>query len=380
MTAIHPFAPPAHEQHWVTAATELATDFAKTAAERDRTSDLPIENLRGLHEAGIDAALIPAALGGEGLSYRSYGAIVRAVSAACPSTACIWVMHIGAAIGLIEMSTSDTAGFWADKLTGGARFANALSEPSGGNLFLQPLQHAEPTDGGYRLSGAKRFSSGCEVADHFLINALVDGQPAFFGLDVDPETMSFVPIWDTMGLRASRSQLVEFADTLLPEDRRCPPSTGPRPNHIGAGLAFLSLGVADAALAALTAHARARTIPTTGQPLADMQWVRFAVGDVASRLEAAAMYAQHMTWLADQHDPGFLPATMHAKLQANTIARDAADLAVRVGGGAGYTRGTIERAFRDAQAGWIMAYSGEICQDTIGASILSPTPQDGHHG
>ncbi|MGY6658604.1 acyl-CoA dehydrogenase family protein [Amycolatopsis sp. TRM77291] len=379
MTASHPFAPPAHEQHWVTAATELAADFAKTAADRDRTCDLPIENLRALHEAGIDAALIPTALGGEGLSYRSYGAIVRAVSAACPSTACIWVMHIGAAVGLVEMSTPDNAKFWADELLGGARFANALSEPSSGNLFLQPLQHAEPADGGYRLSGAKRFSSGCEVADHFLINALVDDKPAFFGLDADP-TMTFVPIWDTMGLRASRSQLITFADTFLPEDRRCPPSTGPRPNHIGAGLAFLSLGIADAAVAALTVHARTRTIPTTGDPLAGMQWVRLAVGDVASRLEAAAMYAQHMTWLADQNDPGFLSATMHAKLLANSIARDVADLGLRIGGGSGYIRGDTERIFRDAQAGWLMAYSGEICQDTIGTSLLSPTPQDGHHG
>ncbi|RSN60506.1 acyl-CoA dehydrogenase [Amycolatopsis sp. WAC 04182] len=375
----HPFAPPDHEQHWIAAAAELAHEFAKSAAERDSTGALPVENLRALHGAGIDAALVPTAFGGQGLSYRSYGTIVRTLSAACPSTACIWVMHIGAAIGLIEMSSPDMAKFWADELIGGARFANALSEPSSGNLFLQPLQHAEPADGGYRLSGAKRFSSGCEVADHFLVNALVDDRPTFFGLDTDP-TMTFVPIWDTMGLRASRSQLIEFAGTLLPEDRRCPPSTGPRPNHIGAGLPFLSLGIADAALTTLTIHARTRTIPTTGDPLAGMQWVRFAVGDVASRLEAAAMYAQHMTWLADQIDPGFLPATMHAKLLANSIARDVADLGVRVGGGSGYIRGDTERAFRDAQAGWLMAYSGEICQDTIGASILSPTPQDGHHG
>lgn len=378
MTMVHPFAPPPHEQHWVDTAASLASEFAKTAAQRDQSAELPLDNLKALHASGIDAALLPTEFGGDSLSYRSYGAIVRAISAKCPSTACIWVMHIGAAVGLVEMSTPDTARFWADELIDGARFANALSEPTGGNLFLQPLQHAEPAPGGFRLSGAKRFASGCEIADHFLVNALVDGKPAFFGLGTDPGTMKFVPIWDTMGLRASRSQLIEFTGTLLPEDRRCPPSAGPRPNHIGAGLAFLSLGVADAALAALVNHARNRTIPTTDEPLAQMQWVKFDVGDVASRLEAAGKYAEHMTWLADQNSPEFLPATMHAKLLANTIARDAADLGVRVGGGSGYNRGDIERAFRDAQAGWLMAYSGEVCKDTIGAAVLAPAEENPH--
>lgn len=86
MTADHPFAPPAHEQHWVTTAAQLAVDFAKTASDRDQTGELPLENL---HDSGIDSALILSALGSDGLSYRSYGAIVRALSAAGPSTACI---------------------------------------------------------------------------------------------------------------------------------------------------------------------------------------------------------------------------------------------------------------------------------------------------
>jgi alkylation response protein AidB-like acyl-CoA dehydrogenase len=367
----HPFAPPPREQHWVDTAAELAAGFAETAAELDESAELPTANLAALHAGGLDAALLPAEYGGEDLSYRSYGAIVRLLSAACPSTACIWVMHIGAAAGLVEMSAPETAKFYADELIAGARFANALSEPGGGNLFLLPQQHATPVDGGFELTGAKRFASGCETADHFLVNALVDGAPAFFGLAADPSTMTYVPIWDTMGLRASRSQLIEFTGTVLREDRRCPPSRRRRPNHIGAGLAFLSLGIADAALAALVGHARHRTIPTTGEPLARMQWVQFEVADVVSRLDAAGLYARHMAWLADENSADFLPATMRAKLLANVIAKDAAELGVRVGGGSGYLKTSpIQRHFRDAQAGGLMAYSAEVCKGAIGAAVL----------
>jgi alkylation response protein AidB-like acyl-CoA dehydrogenase len=373
IAAGHPFAPPSHEQRWIDTATELAAEFAKTAAEYDESAELPLANLQALHGSGLDVALLPSEYGGESLSYRSFGTIVRLLGAACPSTACIWVMHIGAATGLVTRSTPDVARFYADELIAGRRFANALSEPTGGNLFLMPLQHASPVAGGYELTGAKRFASGCEIADHFLINALVDGKPAFFGLAADPSTMAYIPIWDTMGLRASRSQLIEFTGTLLRADRLCPPSSGPHPNHIGAGLAFLSLGIADAAFAALVAHARKRVIPTTGKPLSEMQWLRFEAADVHTRLAAAGMLAHHMCWLADQNSADFLPATMQAKQLANVIAVDAAQLAVRVGGAsAGYLRSSpIERLFRDAQAGGLMAYSVEVCKDTIGAGLLA---------
>ncbi|MBE1576153.1 acyl-CoA dehydrogenase family protein [Amycolatopsis roodepoortensis] len=369
---VHPFDPPAHERHWIETVTELARDFAASAAEFDDTAELPIANLRALHATGLDRATLPAELGGEDLSYRSYGEIVRILSAACSSTACIWVMHIGAAVGLAQLSAPDMGRFYAEELIDGKRFANALSEPSSGNMFLMPQQIAEPADGGYRLTGAKRFVSGCEAADHFLVNALVDGVPTFFGVSPD-DTMTFVPIWDTMGLRASRSQLVSFEGTLLREDRRCPPSAEPRPNHIAAGLAFLSLGIADAAEEALVSHARGRVIPATGQPLAEMQWLQFEAADVHARLEAARVYSRNMAWLADRNSPEFMPATMTAKVLANDIARDVAQLALKTGGGSGFLRTSpIQRLFRDAQAGGLMAYSAEVCKDRIGKTVLLP--------
>jgi alkylation response protein AidB-like acyl-CoA dehydrogenase len=373
----HPLGPPAPEQGWVATAQELATGFAKTAAAYDDSAELPIENLRALHAGGVDGAMLPREFGGQGLSYRSFGQIVRILSAACPSTACIWLMHIGAAVTLVLRSSPDMARYYADELHAGKRFANALSEPASGNLFLMPMQVAEPVPGGYRLQGAKRFVSGCEIADHFLINALVDGQPAFFGLAPD-DTVSIEPIWDAVGLRATRSQLVHLEGTVLRADRRCVPTPGRRGSHIPAGLPFLSLGIADAALAALTTHARSRTIPTTGQPLARMQWLTFDVADAHLRLESAGLYAQHTAWLADQNAAEFRAAALRAKPLANEAARDIAQLAVRVGGGSGYLHSSpIQRHFRDAQAPALMAYSVEVCKDRIGNEVLLDPPPEG---
>lgn len=365
-----PFAPPVEERRWILIARALASVFAERAAALDESGELPMDNLRALHASGLDVAMLPRSAGGEGLSMRTFGEVLRIVSRACPSTGCIWLMHIGAAVTLVSLGDPESSAYYAAELKAGSRFANALSEPTSGNMFLIPMQEAEPTGGGFRLAGAKRFVSGCEVASHYLVNALVDGVPTFFGVDRDA-SISFVPIWDTMGMRATRSQLVSFDDTLLRADRRCRPPGPGDPNPIGIGLAMLSVGVAEAAFAAMATHARGRVIPATGAPLSAMQWVTFEAAEMHVRITAARLLAARTTWLADVGSPVMLDAAIEAKLYANEVARQVADLGVRVGGGSGYLRTSpIQRHFRDAQAGGLMAYSVEVCKDVVGRRVL----------
>lgn len=365
-----PFAVPPHEERWLELARELAAGFALQAEALDESGELPQAQLLALHSAGLDAALLPPEHGGEGLSYRAYGHIVRALAAAEPSTATIWTMHVGAALGLVSLTPPAAATSFAQELRAGRRFANALSEPTSGNLFLVPLQAAEPVEDGWSLTGAKRFISGAEMADWFLVNAVVDGAPGFFGVPKDA-TISFTPIWDTLGLRATRSQLVSFDRTFLPAAGRARPPDLTDANLVSAGLPFLSLGVADAALAALVHHARGRVLPTTGEALAAMQWVEFAVAEAAVRLRAAALLAEEAMWLADQASARFLSCSLEAKLLANQVAVDVAQLGVRVGGASGYLRTSpIQRHFRDAQAGQLMAYSTEVLRGVIGKQAL----------
>jgi len=365
-----PLDPPAEEAGWLEVVAELTPAFRARAAELEETATLPIDNLRELHASGLDAAFLPVELGGHGVSMRTFGRVVGALADACPSTACIWLMHIGAAIGLVEMAPPPAREGFAAALRDGRRFANALSEPTSGNLFLTPLQVAEPTDGGWQLDGAKRFVSGSEIADHLLVNALVDGVPTFFGIDPD-DSITQVAIWDAMGLRATRSQLLVFEGTLLPAERRCEPARQAGANPIPVGLPWLSLGLAEAALRDLREHARGRIMPTTGQPLAHMQWVQFAVADAWVGLRGARLLADQACWFADHVPEAFGPASFEAKLAANEVARQVADLALRAGGGSGYLKSSpIERHFRNAQAGALMAYSAEVCRDVVGKAVL----------
>jgi alkylation response protein AidB-like acyl-CoA dehydrogenase len=357
------------EQALLDRVRELAAGFAAEAAGYDERAEIHVAALDALHAAGVSRALLPAPLGGEGLSYLAFGELIRLVAEADPSVATILLMHAGAGVGLAELTRDSLGSFFADEFLGGRRFANALSEPASGNRFLHPQQEAVPAEGGWVLDGAKRFVSGSEIADYLLVNALVDNEPVFFGVPLPDASVSVIPIWDTLGLRATRSQLLAFNHTLLRGTHR---GRSPRPGDfvaIPAGLPAISLGTADAALAALVRHAATRVILRA--PLSHQQWVQHEVADAQTRLAAAHALHQHALRQADRGDPAFFGGLVRAKYLANKTAVDVAQLGVRIGGASGYLRSSpIQRHLRDAQAGQLMAYSTEVLATEIGKEVL----------
>jgi len=363
------------EQKLLDRVRELAAGLAADAAGYDERAEINVAGLDALHAAGVSRALLPAALGGAGISYLAFGELVRLLAEADPSVATILLMHGGAAVGLAELTRDSLGSFFADELLGGKRFANALSEPASGNRFLNPQQIATPAEGGWLLDGAKRFVSGSEIADYLLVNALVDGAPTFFGVPLPDASVSVIPIWDTLGLRATRSQLLAFDATLLRATHR---GRTPAPGDfavIPAGLPAISLGIADAALAALAGHARTRVI--LGRPLSHQQWVQHAVADAQTRLAAARALYQVALRQADHGDPAFFGNLLRAKYLANKTAVDVAQLGVRIGGANGYLKASpIQRHLRDAQAGQLMAYSTEVLATEIGREILGVTGEE----
>lgn len=363
----YPFTPTALEADLLDRLEPVVERLTADAARNDDEARIPIEGLTALQAAGFDAAVLPEHLGGGGARIQLFGRVVERLAEADPSAATIWTMHLGAAVGLAQMTTRTLGTTYADALLRGDRFANALSEPTSGNRFLNPQQEAEPTDGGFRLHGAKRYVSGSEIAQHLLVNVAVGGEPVFFGVQPD-ETVAVVPIWDTLGLRATRSQLVEFQGTFLADSHRGVFDPA-HVNLVAPGLAHISLGVANAALRALVSHAGRRQV--LGRSLAHQEWLQHEVAGAEARLQAARSYARHALRLADDGAPDALQAADRAKYLANKAAVEVAALALRAGGAGGFLRTSpIQRHHRDAQAGQLMAYSTEVLAAQLGRVAL----------
>jgi alkylation response protein AidB-like acyl-CoA dehydrogenase len=182
------------------------------------------------------------------------------------------------------------------------------------------------------------------------------------------DTVSFPPIDETMGMRATRSRTILFDGTPLHRSRLVGPPSPESANLITVGFAFISIGIAEAALDALATSATGRS------GLSDAGWVRSETAMAWTQLRAARLLAEQVAWLADQRSPEAMPAAVEAKLLANETAKSCAALAVRVGGGSGYlVRSPVQRIFRDAQAGALMAYSVPFSQELVAAQLFPAT-------
>jgi alkylation response protein AidB-like acyl-CoA dehydrogenase len=344
-------------------AERLQRLLAEQASRHDRETSLPDEGFAAMAQSPLNTALL------EGASWLTFGRILGTLSRGSASFGTLWLMHQGSGLTFLALPEPALVASFNDAFRGGAWFGNALSEPTSGNMFLMPQQEARRVEGGWRLSGAKRFVSGSERARYLLTNALCEGQPGFFLIDKD-DSIRVEDIWDTLGMRATRSQLLHFQDTLLPESRRLrlDPS---QPNAINLGLPWISIGIAEAALAFAIQYARERKLPPENRALAELQWVRFSVADMSTRLEAARALAMRAAIATDQREPDSPVLQVQAKLVANEAAVAITTAALELAGGSGYMRTQpIERYLRDAMSGPLMAFSPAVIRDFVGKALL----------
>lgn len=344
-------------------AERLSVLLAEQAARHDRDTTFPEEGREAILHSPLNTALL------DGTSWLTFGQIVSVLSRGDASFGTVWLMHQGSGTAFRALADPAQVAFFEAEFRRGAWFGNALGEPTSGNLFLMPQQQARRVEEGWRLSGAKRFVSGGEHAKYLVTSAVCDGQPAFFLIDRD-DSIRVEEIWDPMGMRATRSQLLHFQDTLLPEPRRLmlDPS---QPNAIAAGLPWISVGIAEAAMASAISYAKERRLPPENRPLAELQWIQFSVADMSIRLEAARSLAMRSATATDRRDPDYPVLQMQAKIVANEAAVAIATAALELAGGSGYLRSRpIERYVRDAMSGPLMAWSSAVIRDFLGKALM----------
>jgi alkylation response protein AidB-like acyl-CoA dehydrogenase len=337
--------------------------LAEHAAKHDRDTTFPEEGREAIIRSPLNTALL------DGASWLTFGRIVSILSRGSASFGTIWLMHQGSGVAFRALPDPEQVSLFEAEFRRGAWFGNALSEPTSGNMFLMPRQEARRVEGGWRLSGAKRFVSGCEQAKYLLTNAICDGQPGFFLIDKDA-SIQVEDIWDTLGMRATRSQLLHLHETFLPESRRLKLDPT-QPNAIAVGLPWISIGIAEAAMAFAIEYAKERRLPPENRPLAEMQWIQFSVADMNLRLEAARSLAMRSAIATDNREPDFPLLQMQAKVVANEAAVAISTAALELAGGSGYLRSRpIERHVRDAMSGPLMAWSPAVIRDFLGKALL----------
>lgn len=375
----------------------LAGVLARSAADADEQRMIPSESFAALRSAGLYGAGLPTDLGGLGVRSTAWLATVEQLAQGDASTALGFNMHYVATRLVGELPTFDTAvrkHVASLVIDDGALISAPLSEPSSSSLlpgsFLPTMTATRTSDGGLRVSGTKMYASIWEASDYAFMFARPDwiDDPtlviAFLLPVAQPEHIVVTDVWDTLGMRATRSNQVTIDNAHVPAELVLGPIDDFVNNWIVAqasvswgGYTGCYLGLAEAMVKWLVENLGTRKAKGYAQPMGYHPTISSAIGRVATHIEAARLMMYHAAWKADTAGPGL--ETCHAYLQAKLMLADAIGRVVELGTTAGGLTALMrprgyERMLRDVTTAAIMPPNAYACAEMAGLLTMGLNP------
>ncbi len=373
----------------------LAQDFATRAAEHDRDASHPTENYEVLRREGFYALNVPKELGGAEVGLLGYSMAAEELAQGCPGTALAFNMHLSIIGPLLESAevSPATKQRIADLVVREQKLiAGNFSETSSTALIgaHTPVTRARRVDGGYLISGRKMFASMLQAADYCAVLAYPEeATSAAAGL------LLLVPqqapgrrvdaVWDTLGMRATRSDSLILEDCWVPEEAVLLRSDDIRPfrqhaaNWLWASYTAVYLGVGVAAYHEAIKVLQQRHPRGYTQPLTYHPDVRRQVAEMSVDLEAARLLMYHSAWLSDTQGPTrqTLAAFYRAKYLVGEAVARVTRTALTLGGAhALFKTSPLERLFRDGAIAPMQFPPRDFCLSALGVLELQLDPDD----
>jgi alkylation response protein AidB-like acyl-CoA dehydrogenase len=385
---------------------EMVREFSRThiapvAAELDRTSAFPWENIKAMGELGLLGVPWSEELGGAGMDQLSYYITIHEMAKVDASHALTISAHTNLGTSpIVEFGTEEQKRRYVPLLASGQVLGGfGLTEPGAGSDAGGTISTAVDKGDHYLLNGSKIFITHAGVGEVFVVTARTEPGRGSKGITsfivtkdtVDLDTCRRLGVGhapdlpktkgvragkkqEKMGWRASDTREMVFEDAVVPKENLLG-----KPGHgfvnflktLDAGrigIAALSLGIAEGAYEEALRYAGVRK--QFGRPIGSFQAVSFQLADMAMEIEAGTHLLYHAAWLKQNGRPFKKEAAM-AKLYCSELAMRTTTKAVQIFGGYGYTTEyPVERMMRDAKVCEIGEGTSEIQRIVIGRQIL----------
>ena len=343
----------------------------------DRDATFVTEAYDAMHAAGYLRLAVPTDLGGSGATMRQLVLAQHELGKHSGAAALSSTMHHY--LTLVQCWRRRRGAPDAETVL--AKVAEGLvMATSGGSDWVAPTTVATEVEGGYLFSGRKVFCSQAPVAT-VVSTCAVLGEPGagatvlHAGVPLSAPGVTMVETWDTLGMRGTASHDLVLEDVFVPAEKIA--GTRPYGELTGplmvAAIHFAPLaGAAYLGVAAGACDEAVRLASRRGAPSASA--VR-QVGDMRSRLRVALwalLSAVDEIGEDPTPDETTLETVMLAKRHAVNEARVVVDLALEVGGGAGFFRSSpLERAYRDVRGGPFHPLTPEATLELVGRRALA---------
>jgi alkylation response protein AidB-like acyl-CoA dehydrogenase len=262
--------------------------------------------------------------------------------------------------------------FLPGAIAGEAGFGFNLTEPGHGSDATWLETRAARDGGDWVINGAKRFASGAGLVEHAIVFARTSGEPgqalgitAFIVPTSDPGYRIPYFHW-TFNMPSDHAE-VELRDVRVPDSA----ILGEEGRGLATAMFFVhenrirqaasGVGAADYCVRESVAYAKQRV--TFGKPLAERQAIQWPLVELATDVQLLRTFVRQTAREMDSGDrvSGVSDKVSMCNFRANRLVCDAADRAMQVHGGLGYTRGKpFEHIYRHHRRYRITEGSEEI--------------------
>ncbi|MGI9550846.1 MAG: acyl-CoA dehydrogenase family protein, partial [Aurantibacter sp.] len=347
----------------------------------DEAQTFPLELFKKAGEMGFMGVFVPEQYGGSGLGYHEYVAILEEISKVDPSIGLSVAAHNSLCTNhILSFGNEDQKQKWLPKLaTAEWLGAWGLTEHNTGSDAAGMSTTAVKDGDSWVLNGAKNFITHGKSGDIAVVIARTGEKGDSRGMTafaVEKGTPGFTSgkKEDKLGMRASETAELIFDNCKIPDANRL--------GEVGNGfiqsmkvldggrisIGALSLGTAKGAYEAALKYSKERV--QFGKPISEFQGISFKLADMATEIEAAELLLHKAASLKNKGEKVTKLGAM-AKMYASEVCVRAANEAVQIHGGYGYTKDfPVEKFYRDAKLCTIGEGTTEIQKIVISKNIL----------
>ncbi|AZC28260.1 Acyl-CoA dehydrogenase [Pseudomonas chlororaphis subsp. piscium] len=251
-------------------ASDLAEDFKRDSALRDRERRLPHPELEAFSRSGLWGISVPREYGGAGVSNVTLAKVIALIAQADASLGQIPQNHFYALEVLrVNGSAAQKKRLYAEVLAG-QRFGNALAElgtKTAHDRTTRLTRDVQQGRDGYRINGRKFYSTGAIYAQR-IPTSVVDehGVQQLAFVPADSQGLNVIDDWSGFGQRTTGSGSVMFEDVFVAAEDVIPfQNAFERPTTVGPLAqilhAAIDTGIARAAYEDALHFVRTKTRP-----------------------------------------------------------------------------------------------------------------------
>lgn len=354
---------------------------APYAAEWDRESHFPAQQLKDMGGLGLYGMVVPEEWGGSNVGYVALALAIEEIAAGDgASSTIISVQNSVVCSPILNYGSDYLKETYLKPLASGHLLGCfCLTEPQAGSDAAALKTRAIREGNEYVINGSKQFITSGQNAQVAIVFAVTDPEAGKKGISAfvvptDNPGYKVAGIEKKMGQHASDTASIFFDNCRIPASHRLgKEGEGYKialSNLEGGriGIAAQCIGMARAAYEAALAYAQERI--SFGKPIIEHQAVAFRLANMATQIAAARLLVLQAASLRDAGQSCLKEACM-GKLFASEMAEKVCSDAIQTLGGYGYLNDfPVERIYRDVRVAQIYEGTSDIQRMVIARQIM----------